>query len=940
MLRASHVILLTVLFLGGCDVFKSESDNANLASLTISNGTLSPGFSSTTTSYSVTVDPGRTTVTVSASSQKRGSSISINGERSESAQVSLSVGSNTITILVISESRKRSTTYRINVTRPQPTFAVGGSVSGLDGELTLQNNGGDNITLNADGVFEFATEIADGSDYNVTVESQPANQECTITSGTGSVSGADVTDVDVSCVDMTFSVGGTLSGLSGSITLQNNGGDDIVLTADGSFTFATELGDGEAYDVTVSSQPGGQDCSVTNGAGNIDSADVTDVAVDCATTGTLVIGGVMSGLNGLTILQLNGATDLIVVRNGIFSFLEFFDTGDDYDVTILSQPAGQTCTVTNGSGTFADDPVLDLRVDCTGAGSVGTIFDWEWINPTPFGNRPDDFATDGTTLVAVGSGGFVGTSTDGQNWIRRESGTAEALTAVEFGGGTFVAVGISGEILSSADGVTWQASERSLSYFYDVAWNGTVFAASGVAFGLETDSVVATSTDGVNWTTAVIGPVTAGGAEEIAWNGSLFIAIEGVNTYASTDGVNWTTGTVSGATFLISIASDGTRFVALDLDGTAYTSTDGVTWTASASPVPGSPVLIEWDGMRFVAGGALNYATSPDGAIWTQQFIDPMAASSLIVTAATRFNGLNVLSTNAGIYTSPDDSSWTTNYSNAFAGLWDIIWNGSQFIAGGLGASVYASADGATWATNVTPVSSQSTILGLVFAGGQYVAVGTGEGDQILTSPDAVTWTGIDLSTSRITLNNIAWADNLYVAVGANALIYTSPDGATWTAQSAGLDGDERLFDVEWINGLWVITGYQVVGSTPAAFVATSPDGQTWTKRPLPTGFGWLEGMASNGSLLVAAGPINIGTSSDGINWSIRQQSSTSFNNVDWSGTEFTLHGFGADLLNSSDGQNWTVERTLSDQIRSIASSGDTTVLVGVGGQVIRRLTL
>ena len=36
-----------------------------------------------------------------------------------------------------------------------------------------------------------------------------------------------------------YSVGGTVSGLSGTVVLQDNGGDDLSVTANGSFTFAT-----------------------------------------------------------------------------------------------------------------------------------------------------------------------------------------------------------------------------------------------------------------------------------------------------------------------------------------------------------------------------------------------------------------------------------------------------------------------------------------------------------------------------------------------------------------------------------------------------------------------------------------------------------------------------------------------------------------------------
>ena len=64
--------------------------------------------------------------------------------------------------------------------------------------------------------------------------------------------------------------------------LSDNGGDDLTLTANGSFAFATKLAGGAAYNVTVKTNPSGQTCSVANGSGTIAAADVTNVAVTCA----------------------------------------------------------------------------------------------------------------------------------------------------------------------------------------------------------------------------------------------------------------------------------------------------------------------------------------------------------------------------------------------------------------------------------------------------------------------------------------------------------------------------------------------------------------------------------------------------------------------------------------------------------------------------------
>ena len=72
----------------------------------------------------------------------------------------------------------------------------------------------------------------------------------------------------------TYTVGGTVSGLGvgQSVILQNNGGNDQTVSADGAFTFATKVTSGSAYAVTATA-PQGEACSVTNGSGTA-TADV------------------------------------------------------------------------------------------------------------------------------------------------------------------------------------------------------------------------------------------------------------------------------------------------------------------------------------------------------------------------------------------------------------------------------------------------------------------------------------------------------------------------------------------------------------------------------------------------------------------------------------------------------------------------------------------
>src|SRR6185503_14792136 len=79
----------------------------------------------------------------------------------------------------------------------------------------------------------------------------------------------------------TFTVGGTVSGVIGTVVLQNNGGADLSVSANGNFTFATSLQHGATYNVTVATPPGLQTCTVANGSGTA-NANVSNVAIACA----------------------------------------------------------------------------------------------------------------------------------------------------------------------------------------------------------------------------------------------------------------------------------------------------------------------------------------------------------------------------------------------------------------------------------------------------------------------------------------------------------------------------------------------------------------------------------------------------------------------------------------------------------------------------------
>lgn len=100
----------------------------------------------------------------------------------------------------------------------------------------------------------------------------------------------------------TYSVGGTITGLVGTVVLQNMGGDDLSVSASGTFTFSKKLAANASYAVTVVTDPTGQDCVVTDPTGTVGSADVNTVSIACSFE---VVAGCDSGLT----LASNDAAD-------------------------------------------------------------------------------------------------------------------------------------------------------------------------------------------------------------------------------------------------------------------------------------------------------------------------------------------------------------------------------------------------------------------------------------------------------------------------------------------------------------------------------------------------------------------------------------------------------------------------------------------------------
>jgi hypothetical protein len=309
--------------------------------------------------------------------------------------------------------------------------------------------------------------------------------------------------------------------------------------------------------------------------------------------------------------------------------------------------------------------------------------------------------------------------------------SAAAYTKIVCGNGVYVAVSATSAtpIARSLDGINWTYPAQggiTLPRLYDLAWNGTLFVAVGVYNNAPTRSLVLTSPDGVNWTQRAVAAFLPT-LKSVTWNGAV-----------------WCAGAAA--------------------DPTVYTSPDGINWTQRAFPItPAGSLKIRSIGATLVAldlGQTVN-------SYWAQCYYYTSTDNGVTWTLAGISGGGNTIGTvNPNLSASP-------NYL--------IIQVGSNF---------YRSADGNSW-TMFDPSITVNTIVGSAkvmpaevhYAGGRYLSLGTskltdGSGaklqlDVLLVSPDTVYWYGIQLKSLPDQLL-FAGAGNFVVGMSVSNSLYTT----------------------------------------------------------------------------------------------------------------------------------------------------------------------
>ena len=540
------------------------------------------------------------------------------------------------------------------------TYTVGGTVSGLASGATLAlfDNGSDSLAVAANGAFRFATALAANSSYAVTVGTEPTGQTCTVDGGTGTIDAINVTSVVVTCANQAFTLGGMIQGLNGSGLVLANGGATLAVPSGAqSFSFPTAVAYGSGYSISLRTQPAGNTCVVNAGSGTMPADGMTAVVVSC-TAQLFTVGGSIAGLGASLGLVLTNGMDTLNVPASAAGFMMPASVayGAQYNVTVAANVPGETCSVTQGSGTMAAANITNVTIACK-----------TWVESMlySFGGPPGDGATPWYgSLVLASDGNFYGlTSAGGTHNV----GTVFKVTPAgvetvlwSFGSGTDGS-GPFGSLIQGHDGNLYGMTNLGGAHSYGTVFRITMAGVESVlwSFGAPNDGA------------EPLGSLIEGSdgnfyGETNQANGPNFDGALIRITPAGVESVLWTFGNGSDAQFpygKLLQASDGSFLGTSYLGGTNGKGTlfrvtpagaEAVVWSFGGSgdgAYPTGALILGRDGNYYGMagqGGANNagavYRITPGGAESVIHSFNGMdaedPAGSLLLAADGNFYGM------------------------------------------------------------------------------------------------------------------------------------------------------------------------------------------------------------------------------------------------------------------------------------------------------------
>jgi 6-phosphogluconolactonase (cycloisomerase 2 family) len=195
----------------------------------------------------------------------------------------------------------------------------------------------------------------------------------------------------------------TVSGLDGSgLVLQNNSGDDLSVTTNGTQTFNTRLDAGATYSVTVKTQPRmlTQTCTLSGGNGTVGRQTVSGVTLQCVSQSTPYLYVANSGANSVSAFRVDettGALTLLATRNA---------DGLSTPTALAIDPVGGYLFVGNAGDSSGTAAIASYVIASSGA-SAGTLTLAGTASSAP---NPAGLATSGDSAHVYATGVYTGAS--------------------------------------------------------------------------------------------------------------------------------------------------------------------------------------------------------------------------------------------------------------------------------------------------------------------------------------------------------------------------------------------------------------------------------------------------------------------------------------------------------------------------------------------------
>jgi hypothetical protein len=357
---------------------------------------------------------------------------------------------------------------------------------------------------------------------------------------------------------------------------------------------------------------------------------------------------------------------------------------------------------------------------------------------------------------------------------------------------------------------------------------------------------------------------------------------------------------------------------------------------------PGSKVYIDHVGIQLIRWIAFlcvcclfALPIAAEDELW--EWVTPLPQGHDLYAAAAG-NGVTVAVGQSGtVITSTDGSEWRTSHTGEEHWLMDVVWGNGLFVAvGGRSMSefgppsfgvVLTSSDGFNWVERHR--TGELSLEAVAWTGLRFVAVGIG--NEVLLSPDGLSWSVRQLESDAWTMVDIAWNGSMLTAVGSDNVLafgrhsyFTSEYGEVWQVQN---------FECEYCDpkSIAAIGGrFVAIGSWRKALV--SDDGTTWNEAPYDTTQSF-DRVVSGGDRFLATGYGMVGTNLDGYAWSIEELfTESSVYGLAWGGEGYLAVGEDGFMMTSPEGSDWTqlseksFDHSGTWEIDELAMGGSTTV--------------